>query len=201
MPSSQPNPDTPPADKALGSTIKKIPASLHKKAKGRNQLAKDRETTENDTSPARSMSRDIAKVVDEKNASSNSNSKAVSADGLGKQGKTKGAAGSKITMSDMKRRATAILEFISRTQVELANDPIFENGRSRPNSDDAAVGKSLLENLDGAKNHMALGPSTKAAADIPAGSAAASKDFKQLTCVEMMDVLSRDLVKWEKEFI
>lgn len=34
-----------------------------------------------------------------------------------------------------------------------------------------------------------------------AGGGSSKREFKDLTCLEMMDVLTRQLVKWQKEFL
>ncbi len=110
-PVSQPTPDTPPAAVPPPSSTKVDKKRSHKK-KGRNQYTRDREE---EASPARSQSRDIKDEHAAKHT-----------EAVGKShSKPKGGMGSRVTVSDMKRRAAALLNFITQTQMELA----AENGR------------------------------------------------------------------------
>lgn len=102
------------------------------------------------------------------------------------------------TMNEMKRRVAAILEFISRMQVEMAaagesiTPPEQVNGiGSRPIADH--LESTLLKIAEGGL------PDT---ADGSAGSLELSteKDFKDLNSLEMMDVLTRHLLKWQQEY-
>jgi hypothetical protein len=117
------------------------------------------------------------------------------ADGSAKANpKSRGQMSTKITMNDMKRKAAALLDFISRTQMELA-------------------GESLAVSTAGTANNSTSG-SSAAAADKPPGEASATpapapagdgdprpdKDFKELGCMEMMDTLTRRLVKWQQQY-
>lgn len=78
-------------------------------------------------------------------------------------------------MLDMKRRVAAIMDFISRTQVDLAAEATLD--RSNNSTD--------LDSHD----------TTASPAETPM-----SRDFKDLTCIEMMDVLTRDMVKWQNQY-
>ncbi|KAK7914458.1 PHD-finger domain-containing protein [Apiospora marii] len=122
--SSQPAPDTPPANPPPSASHKKKAAPQPRK-KGRNQYTKDRDTHEHEDSPARSMSRDIARNQDDHHVAHTKPS-INEPHNKHPNSKAKGGMSSKITMSDLKRRANNILEFISRTQVELANEPLSE---------------------------------------------------------------------------
>ncbi|ETS78527.1 hypothetical protein PFICI_10589 [Pestalotiopsis fici W106-1] len=182
--SSQPVPDTPPADQAPAASIKKK-STVHPKKKGRNQYTKDRDNHLQDDSPARSMSRDIGRDKDESHSKH---------EGSTKHSRSKGAMNSKITMTDLKRRANNLMEFITRTQVELANEPLSErNSPRQPASEDGSGDGSASRSIG-----------SKASADHVGASNGAPtppiKDFKDMSCVEMMDTLTRDLVKWQQEF-
>jgi hypothetical protein len=84
---------------------------------------------------------------------------------------------SKITMTDMKRRASALLDFISRTQVDLAGETISAvDGTPDKASSESSTQKPEGHGVD------------------------QSKDFKGLNCMEMMDSLTRRLVKWQQEY-
>lgn len=108
---------------------------------------------------------------------------------------------SRVTMTDMKRRAHNILEYISRTQVELASDPLAESKTSPDQSitDDGST-KSVPHI---AVNGHISNKKSENVTPLINGSASAGlslKEFKDMSCVEMMDILSRDLVKWQQEF-
>ena len=98
-------------------------------------------------------------------------------------------------MSDMKKRVAAILEFISRTQLELVSEPIS------PESGDGAekLMLGIAEGLPMIKINGNQGDSR--AVDSNNGeNGVAEKEFKDLSCLEMMDVLTRQLVKWQNQF-
>jgi len=156
----------------------------HKK-KGRNQYTRDHD----DDSPARSQSRDIQK--DEHTSGGNGR-----AGGDKPHSKAKGGMSSKITMTDMKRKAAALLDFISRTQVELAGETAPDTNENSPkiNGGDSTTAsvKDVGENIDGL---VVVVPPLENS-DGPRQ----EKEFKELTCVEMMDSLTRRLVKWQQEY-
>ncbi|KAI5925854.1 hypothetical protein F4810DRAFT_708367 [Camillea tinctor] len=204
QPSSQPPPDTPPAPPAPTTSHKKK-STAHSKKKGRNQYTKDRDNHDHDDSPARSVSRDTGRNADE-NGTSHHHTKASGHEGgTTKHTKAKGGMNSRITMSDMKRRANGILEYISRTQVELASEP-FSQTKSKNNQGNGS-GVSLPQiKLNGnnsnntIKIHDAIPTTNGATTTIPADPTLLMKEFRDLSCVEMMDALTRDLMKWQQEF-
>ena len=96
-------------------------------------------------------------------------------------------------MNDMKRRVAGILEFISHTQVEMAgteppsttksststNTPPEANGNSNGGNDISGNAVSAaLEDLDGIDEQA----------------------FAALSSLEMMEVLTRRLMKWQGEY-
>ncbi len=93
-------------------------------------------------------------------------------------------------MTDMKKRVTGILDFISRTQLELAGESMS------PTAGEAAH-KLIRGIADGLPMIKVNGDNSKAG---NAGDGDAAKEFKDLSCLEMMDILTRQLVKWQKEF-
>lgn len=115
------------------------------------------------------------------------------------------------TMNDMKRRVAAILEFISRMQVEMA-----VNGESitPPGNGDAAsslanskaLAKSVgahLETLvqaNGEEGEDGTPSAPPTESEGGSDQAPKEKDFKDLSSVEMMDVLTRHLLKWQQEY-
>jgi hypothetical protein len=187
-PSSQPTPDTPPASSAPQASSK--PKRSHqKKGKGRNQYTKDRDIRD-DASPARSQSRDVQNH-------DNGTSHGKSSDHPKSHGRSKGGFNSKVSMTELKRRATAMFDFISKTQLELAGEATPPNQESRRPSEHGTPDggpQIAVEDASGDK------PADGADADTTANQANAPKDFKELSCVEMMDSLTRDLVKWQKEY-
>lgn len=187
---ARPTPDTPPpVPTVVSSTHKRGARSNHKKTKGRNQHTKDRDI-DNDDSPARSMSRDIVKAAEDSTATTHSKSSAEHKQGA----KSKSSLPNKMTMLDMKRRVAAIMDFISRTQVDLASEEIAaqsSNGRTMsdtPAKADVAdaEGQSPASVTDGATAYAEGGE---------------TKEFKDLNCMEMMDVLTRDMVKWQNQYV
>ncbi|UNI24126.1 Histone deacetylase complex subunit [Purpureocillium takamizusanense] len=176
-------PGTPPTSNPTGTsgtTHKRAARSSHKRGKGRNQYTKDRDA--DDESPARSMSRDIQKNADEP-----SHGKASADSKHGHKGKQ--AATHKMSMLDMKRRVAAIMEFISRTQVDLAG----EHGGSTSGSSSSGADTPQKNDATGVK---AGGDGTNGATP----DASDAKGFKELNCMEMMDVLTRDMVKWQNQY-
>lgn len=92
-------------------------------------------------------------------------------------------------MTDMKRRAALLLEYISRTQVELAGEAAPSPADSK--GDDKVNGVSP-ETSHHAQQDMSKAPETNQAEVL--------KDFKEMSCMEMMDTLTRKLVKWQQEY-
>lgn len=183
-PSSQPTPDSPPPSAPAPTNSK----PKRTKKKGRNQYTKDREARE-ETSPARSQSRDV------QGHDSGPSHHGKGGEGQSRShGRTKGGFNSKVSMTDMKRKAHAMLDYISRTQVEMAGEITPPNDESRRPSDNsvppAAAGTASTSGEKPAEVNGAEAGNT----------ASAAKDFKDLSSMEMMDVLTRDLVKWQKEF-
>lgn len=183
-PSSQPTPDTPPSAAPSGSTTKVDKKRSHKK-KGRNQYTRDRD---DEASPARSQSRDIKDEQSGRHGEGGSKSHA----------KSKGGMGSRVTITDMKRRATALLNFITQTQMELAAEDGPEMDERKPKESPASSEKapekaserSTAKKLVEASEHNgdSGGPSNLGTA------------FKDLSCMEMMDRLTTRLVKWQQEY-
>ncbi|KAI0509568.1 hypothetical protein F5B22DRAFT_316304 [Xylaria bambusicola] len=194
VPSSQPPPDTPPIPQATTTTSKK--KATQSKKKGRNQYTKDRDH-EHEASPVRSVSRDISRNADE----AGTTTKHTGHETTSKHSKARGGMNSKITMSDMKRRVHGILEYITRKQVELVNDPLSEttSTASQAGTEDDAVPTSKVNGDSPTKKPVVEIPITNGAgSNLPTDPTAI---FKDMSCVEMMDSLTRDLMKWQQEFI
>ncbi|KZF23056.1 hypothetical protein L228DRAFT_142378 [Xylona heveae TC161] len=143
---------------------------------GRNQYTKDREG-DLDGSPDRSHSRD-AGGADDVGSGINGSVPVES----GKPSKPRYINPHRTTMNEMKRRVAGILEFISRTQVEMAGETTPPGGTSSTPSVVAQTTTVFQSNgplltLNGAE-----------------------KEFGDLNSLEMMDVLTRKLVLWQKEY-
>ncbi|KAK1718137.1 PHD-finger domain-containing protein [Colletotrichum acutatum] len=198
-PSSAPTPDTPPANQApVGSSHKKTSRNNQKRGKGRNQYTKDRD--DNEDTPARSMSRDIGRNHDDHTGAGTSKH---SHSDHPKHTRTKtNSAHSKVSMNDMKRRVSAFLDFISKTQVELAGEAL-PGSRSSQNSSQQQSPRATAA-PDAPK--ISVNGDSAVAKNSPIGAAATdgngpeSKDFKALNCVEMMDALTRDLLRWQNQY-
>ena len=93
----------------------------------------------------------------------------------------------------MRKRVAAILDYISRTQVEMAGESMS------PATADVAE-KTIRGIADGLPMIKVNGENGDEAKASEAGEASSKKEFRDLTCLEMMDVLTRQLVKWQKEF-
>lgn len=186
-------PDTPPSlQTPVASSHKKggRPPNSRKGKQGKNQYTKDRDLADgSDRSPNRSQSRDLARTDETTHASGNRSSNTE-----GRTGKSKSSNISKITMGDMKKRVAAMLDFISRTQLEMAGDSM-----SPTNGD--LVEKTIRVMAESLPVVKVIGESGEPTNDGESQDSNASKDFKDLSCLEMMDVLTRQLVKWQKEFI
>lgn len=104
--------------------------------------------------------------------------------------RSKGLMNSRVTMSDMKRRVNNILEYMSRTQVDLVNEPLNDSSKATLNGETARGNTEVTVN-----GHSGSASLSKKDVVMVSGCT-----FKDLSCVEMMDALTRDLVKWQQEY-
>lgn len=184
--------DTPPPLQPVSHRKGGRPPNSRKGKLGKNQYTKDKDLPDGDgQSPSRSQSRDVTRGDDNPSG----NNKALTSEG--KPGKLKGVGTSKVTMSDMRKRVAAILEFISRTQLDMAGG-MGSLTESNMQKVDTAV-REFANSLKGDDMPTILVNEGKPE-EVNEGEATPTKDFKDLSCVEMMDVLTRQLVKWQKEF-
>lgn len=186
----QPPPDTPPSGNGPpNSAHKKSARSTHKKTKGRNQYTKDRDG-DADRSPVRSMSRDTPRH-DEPNGNGAHKPERNSS-------RSKAGPHSKISLNELKRRSAAFLDFIAKTQVELASEDLAEFNPE--------AGRTLQDHQNDSPQAQINGAASSGIANLeeqagsPASQNSTSKPFKELNCVEMMDLLTRDLVKWQNRY-
>ncbi|PQE33652.1 hypothetical protein CJF32_00008629 [Rutstroemia sp. NJR-2017a WRK4] len=182
-----PVPDTtPPVQPPVSHKKGGRPPNARKGKLGKNQYTKDRDL-DNSRSPHRSQSRDNPRGDDNNHSTNNKGSTSEP-----KVSRAKASVGSKVSMAEMKKRVTAILDFISRTQVELAGESILPNGGPAEK-----LIRGLVEDLPMIKLNGARENDMKKAGS---GEGESQKEFKDLSCLEMMDILTRQLVKWQKEF-
>lgn len=123
----------------------------------------------------------------------------------GKTGKARHLNPNRTSMSEMKRRVSAILDFISRMQVEMAASgematPPDSNGNG--GSSRTSLVKGVQEQLGNilAMNGEAASTDGSSASVTDGEATGKERDFKELSSVEMMDVLTRNLLKWQQEY-
>jgi hypothetical protein len=186
--SSQPAaPESPPvvAQPAVSHKKGGRPPHNRKGKLGKNQYTRDRDLNGNDDeSPGRSQSRDVSR--DE----NGTNHRTTNGDGKSSKSKVNG--GSRVTFQDMKRKVAWMLDFISKTQLDMASESLT------PTSNDEA--EALIRGIAGSIIPM-LKAEAKEGAEEPHGAdKQLEKDFKDLKLLEMMDALTRMLVKWQNEY-
>ncbi|RDL40832.1 FYVE zinc finger [Venustampulla echinocandica] len=179
-------PDTPPPNLPQVRKGGRPPNSRKGKL-GKNQYTKDRDLQDgDDQSPHRSQSRDIGRGDDSGHGPGNKGPNE------GKSGKSRNS-GSKITMGDMRKRVATILDFISRTQLEMAGESMSRDSADAAERTIRGIADGLpMIKVNGKKGQESEGGQAEEGSN---------KDFKDLTCLEMMDVLTRQLVKWQHEFV
>ncbi|KAJ5948793.1 hypothetical protein N7454_002100 [Penicillium verhagenii] len=164
---------------------------------GRNQYTKDRDTNGTGTeSPRRGHSHDIG-GESPRIGGYGANGVHINGGDTGRPSKPRHMHPQRTTMNEMKRRVAAILEFISRMQVEMA--VAGENSSTPIGNGDQAQGLLLKSMVDQIDNIM---PSTisDGGESAPTDGGDMEKSFKDLSSVEMMDVLTRHLLKWQQEY-
>ena len=111
---------------------------------------------------------------------------------VGKPSKPRHMNPSRTTMNDMKRRVAGILEFISHTQVDMAGTAtaMTTKSSSSTNTPFNGNGTEKVGQLSGKAVNAAL--QDVDAIDEPG--------FAGLSSLEMMEVLTRRLMKWQGEY-
>lgn len=170
---------------------------------GRNQYTKDRDVNGTGAeSPRRGQSHDIG-VESPRMGYSSVNGTHLDSGDTGRPSKPRHIHPQRTTMNEMKRRVAAILEFISRMQVEMA--VASENSSTPTSNGDRTQGlllKSMVDQIDNAMTSTTSegGESGPAPTEGDGEAQEKEKDFKDLSSVEMMDVLTRHLLKWQQEY-
>lgn len=197
---SQPSPGTPapvaapePAPSRPSTRKSGRPPTRRGGRVGRNQYTRDRDINGNGldvaNSPRRGPSHDTS------GDSPRGNGPHVNGGESGKPSRPRYMHPQRTTMGEMKRRVAGILEFISRMQVEMAvageNNSLSSNG----NGSNGALIKSMVDQVENAVPSTASEGGESGLTDEPK-----EKEFKDLSSVEMMDVLTRHLLKWQQEY-
>ena len=186
---------------------------------GRNQYTKDREPRPDATkSPLRSHSHSgDADKSPRYLGNGNGNTSAGYNWGLNvensKPSKPRYMNPNRTTMNDMKRRVSGILEFISRTQVEMAaaNGRGEEIAATNPSSCQmtrthsaatlpAATGGSKTGYQAPGSHGLSVLKDQYAGNEKPPGTDLDVQAFRSLSSVEMMEVLTRGLMRWQGDF-
>lgn len=223
MASQNSPPDSTPAPKASHHKKTGRPPARRGRV-GRNQYTKDRDPRPDATnSPLRSQSHsgDVDKSPrhlgngNGNTSAGNSYSWGPSAEN-GKPSKPRYMNPNRTTMNDMKRRVSGILEFISRTQVEMAAANVRGEAIMATNPSSCSMtrthstttlprasngGKTVIQ--PPASHENSSGGSTKdrdAVGERIPGTGLDMEAFRNLSSVEMMEVLTRGLMRWQGDF-
>lgn len=107
---------------------------------------------------------------------------------------------SRVTMSEMKRRVAAMFDFIAKTQVELAGEEETEAAAPTPTGEGQRQAKDRSHQASGPTSSGGRSPAKRATDDAEGETGSGRKDFTDLSCLEMMDCLTRDIVHWQSQF-
>ncbi|KAL8907314.1 MAG: hypothetical protein Q9207_001491 [Kuettlingeria erythrocarpa] len=196
--------ETPPASQAppaaRGSQHKKTGRPPARRGRvGRNQYTRDRDrpNTPKDapgaTSPAGSHSSKDGNHSPRVNGSVHE---------TGRQPKGRHLNASRTSMNDMKRRVAGILDFIGRTQVEMAGEvplvPMFQSTSSTSSKETLLTPADQRELI---LKDERLRPQDQRGKSLGPMNGEFDLDrFKHLGSLEMMEVLTRKLMKWQGEY-
>lgn len=202
-PSETPDIPPPPAQKPATRKSGRPPARRGRV--GRNQYTRDRDAVNGNgtdyqiNSPRRGQSRDDND--DSPTGGPGVNGANGNGGESGKPSRPRYMNPNRTTMNDMRRRVAAILEFISRMQVEMAAtgdqettpNGVDSSAQRMPNSSVvAAVLQNAVVNGD-----IQITSSTDTSQE---SGPSKGRDFKDLNSLEMMDELTRGLLKWQQEY-
>ncbi len=164
---------------------------------GKNQYTRDRDQQieGDEQSPGRSQSRDAGKG-DENGQAPNTRTNSDS-----KPGKAKTAGGNKVTMLDMKRKVAAMLDFISRTQLETVGESLTPSRAESTQNLIKGLASSIVPLLRNSEDKREDGKGDKGGGEGAEEKKEPEKDFNDLTLSEMMDHLTSQLVKWQNQFV
>ena len=166
---------------------------------GRNQYSKDRDPPDpnlNVHSPRSNYSQDGDNA--HVNGAVNGSGLAES-NGLGKPSRPRHMNPNRTTMNDMKRRVAAILEFISHTQVEMAG---MDTSRSRSNTQNSTKTSTATppDSNGNGKASVAFKNISTILAALGDAETVDEEAYRNLSAVEMMEVLTKRLMRWQREY-
>jgi hypothetical protein len=179
---------------------------------GRNQYTRDRDEQEDAAETARPQTRDSDKGAQADEIASTTQQS--------RNAKMKSLNPNRTSMNELKKRVAGMMEFISRTQIELAGEKTPTNGAPQHNGSSPQVSST-----NGPPNGLpsnGVPPSTAAAMSRPSllrtasikGATSKLREqingdekeapiedavFGAMSSHEMLDVLTRRLVHWQKD--
>jgi hypothetical protein len=192
-------PDTSPTTQSQSNSHKKGGRPPHgRKGKlGKNQYTRDRDQQldGDEQSPGRSQSRDVGK------GDENGQAPSARTNSDSKPGKAKAVGGNKVTMADMKRKVAAMLDFISRTQLEMVGESLTPTHAESTQNLMKGLAGSLIPLLKNSEENKEENKEDKGTREGAEENKEPEKDFNALTLLEMMDHLTGQLVKWQNQFV
>lgn len=221
-PAAPSNPDTPSTTQQATATTKQPRKTGRPPARrgrlGRNQYTRDRDAVNgngldgdqgNHKSPRRGQSRDGGNG--DSPTGQGANGVYTNGGESGRPSKPRYMNPNRTTMNDMRRRVAGILEFISRMQVEMAVSgeqatPPSGADTGRPATTSSSEVAATLAKVNAEVQSMTAVNNNSDQASSTTGDSTQDnerpkqKEFKDMTSVEMMDVLTRNLLKWQQEF-
>ena len=114
----------------------------------------------------------------------------------------------KTSMNDMRKRAAGILEYISRTQVEMATErpttaatqTTATTTTSMPAPARPPLARNMSVNGTSKLRGEVDGNTRLETADSKEKLRVDEKMFREMSTMQMMDVLARELVHWQKDY-
>lgn len=242
------------ASNTATASRKPVRAPAKRNRQGRNQYTRERDRARDiasglrEPSNARSQSRDGPARDDGRNGHAATFAYAGLNGDSGKPSRPRYMNPNRTTMNDMKRRVAAILEFISRVQVEMAGEKTLpaagaggvavgsstamasiaaaaaatativkslggndipkitltsrndNGGGGKPPTTSSSASTTATDMVNGNGAGNAVQPATMGAAAKTDASDVLERAFTDLNSLEMMDVLTRQLVLWQKDF-
>jgi hypothetical protein len=104
-------------------------------------------------------------------------------------------------MADMKRKVAAMLDFISRTQLELAGESLTPTHAESTQNLMKGLAGSIIPLLNSSDENREENKEDKGGGEGVEEKKEPEKDFNDLTLLEMMDHLTGQLVKWQNQFV
>jgi hypothetical protein len=104
-------------------------------------------------------------------------------------------------MADMKRKVAAMLDFISRTQLEMVGESFTPTHAESTQNLMKGLAGSIIPLLKNSEENKEENKEDKGGAERSEEKKEPEKDFNDLTLLEMMDHLTGQLVKWQNQFV